>query len=104
MADLKVKCYGNTANDGNIQCPDRFLGFVTISSVSSTSQSASLKPGTRIVELETDATVEVFFRFGVDSATAVTTDDSIRPDLDQKIRIVGINDKSNNVVAARTTN
>ena len=96
MADLTAYCYGQVANDGNIQCPDRYLGKVTISTLSSTSQSGALEKGTRFVRLATDATETVYFAF---DATATTSDDEIRADLGEYIRYVGSNGKEGTINA-----
>jgi hypothetical protein len=101
MADLIAECYGSLGNDGNDPYPDKFLGKVTISTLSSTSQQATLLTGTEYVKLSTDATVKVFYRFGTGTVTAVTTDQALNADLSENNIFVGKNKKENNVIAAR---
>jgi hypothetical protein len=102
MADLFVDCYGALANDGNYQCPDRFLGQVNITTLSSTSQSASLPTGTRFVELATDATEMVYVEFGEGSATATTASQRLFAAQSQTSgKYLGINGKTNDTIAAR---
>lgn len=100
-ADLTVICYGDTAHDGNYPFRDKFLGKVSITSLSTSSQSASLLPGTRYVKLVTDSSATVFFAFGQDSVTATTTGDELNAAQDEKIILRGIDGKKNNTIAAR---
>lgn len=95
MADLDVDCFSETGNNGNIPIRDKFLGRVTISTLSTTSQSAALPKGTKYVALKTDATVEVFFKFGLDSATATAdaNSESLRADLNETILDHGVDGK-----------
>jgi len=101
MADLTIECYADLGNDGNFEIKDKFLGKLTISTLSSTSQQATLPQGTKYVKLGSDATVAVYYRFGTGTVTAVTTDQALRCDLDEKTDYSGINGKSNTVIAAR---
>lgn len=102
MADLFVDCYGSLANDGNYQCPDKFLGQVNITTLTTDSQQAELPKGTRLVELATDATATVYVEFGVGSATATTSSQRLFAGASQTAgKFVGTNDKANNYIAAR---
>lgn len=101
MADLKVICYGQTANDGLYPVRDKFLGKVTISTLSSTSQAAALLPGTRYVKLVTDATVVVYFAFGNSAITATTASDELNAVQNELIMDRGIDGKQNTFIAAR---
>ena len=98
MADLKVECYADIGNDGNYPLPDKFLGKVTISSLSSTSQSAELPVGTKHVRLYGDSPTSVYFAFGEGSATA-TTDDQEHPS--GLYAFYGKNGRDNDFIAAR---
>lgn len=101
MSDLKVICYGDTGFDGNYPIRDKFLGKVTISTLSSTSQSAALPVGTRYVKLVTDSTVVVYFDFGRDLALATTSSDELNAAQSEYIMDRGIDAKNNNYIAAR---
>lgn len=101
MADLIIICYQDLGNDGNYPIRDKFLGKVTISTLSATSQSATLPNGTRYVKLVTDASETVFFEFGKDSATATTSSDELNAGQSENIMDRGIGNKDNNTIAAR---
>jgi len=102
MADLIIECYASTADEGNFQLQDKFLGKVSITTLSSTSQSAAIPIGTKYVKLSSDATATVFFAFGKGSITATTASQGLYCAEDEKILFTGINAKDNNVIAART--
>lgn len=80
---------------------DKFLGQVNITTLSGTSQSAALPPGTRYVQLATDADETVYFAFGVGSTTATTASQRMFAGQAEGTKITGIGGKSNNTIAAR---
>lgn len=103
MTDLTVMCFAQTGDDNTTPAYNKYLGTVTISTLSTTSQSAALPAGTRYVSLSvpSSTTVDTYFKFGKDSATAVTTDQRLRSASGEFIQDTFINGKTNNVIAAR---
>lgn len=98
MADLTIEAYGALTYNGNYPVQDQFLGKVTISTLSSSSQSVALPAGTVYVKLYSDAAVPVFYAFGAGAATAATTSQ----ELGQAERLyTGLNGSANDTVAAR---
>lgn len=101
MGDLTISCFAGTANDGNIDVEDKFLGKVQITTLSTSPQSIQLKDGTRFVKLASDEGATVYFTFGRDTATATTNSQELRCAESETILYSGINNKDNNTISAR---
>lgn len=101
MAKLTVICYADTANNGNYQVRDKYLGKVSIGTLSTSSQSVALLEGTRYVKLVTDHTATVFFKFGSSTVTATTAaGDELNAAQGEYIMDRGIDGLSNTYIAA----